>query len=289
MNKQLLFLTILSLLNIKYLRGQDLLNKLNDLPTTSEVRAPEFNTVKKYFFKIDSTKNNLVIQDIRKSKDDRVHFYQFMYEIPLNQLNSKSFQITRNDDNQISINIYSTAKDVSIMFYMFDETKVSSLKNVNSVHLFGWPYSKELYEKINEAVDLFSESFPNNDSPLNMTKTQTGSFKYIAKNVTAINAKMDEDLRIFNDYYFKQFISDNGSNLYPKMVKEIKKALKSQDINDKNPVPVMIYTDKNGVIESIFIVNQPTNKYCEIDLKNLKPIRDNNRNNHPTKYVFLLK
>ena len=101
----ILVLIISSTLNLNLLRGQNSILKLNNLPTTIEVKAPEFNTEKKYFFKIDKFQNNLIIQDLRKSKKGEIHFYQWMYEIPLKHLNSESFKISKDIDNNNEISI----------------------------------------------------------------------------------------------------------------------------------------------------------------------------------------
>lgn len=283
-----ILLTLLLPFTIYSLKGQNIYQKLNDLPETIEVRAPEFNTEKKYFFKIDPIKNSLVIQDIRKSKDGNFHFYQFLYEIPLNELNSDSF-IVHKDFDEISIEIRSAANKNSIISYMFQEAKVSSIQASNSILLGNWTYSDNLFGEIQQIIKTISEALPKVDSSVSQAKRIPGKFKFISENVMQVNANMDEDLRIWNDYYFAQIINEYGQHLYPKIVKHVKSALKEQNIDSQYPLPIMIYANQDGVIESIVIINMPADSYCEIDAAKLNPIRIDNIKKQPTKYVFLLE
>lgn len=282
------FLIVLLLLNINYVIGQDIFQKLNELPATIEVRAPEFNTEKKYFFKINTDKNILIIQDLRTSKDGKVHFYQFLYEIPLNQLNSESFKVS-NSDNEISLEIGSERNENAILFYMFQDNKVSSISSANGIPLGNWTYSDSLYNEITQIIKSISDALPKSDPSLKAPKKVSGKFKYIADNVTHDNAEMDDDLSIGKDYYFEQIINPNGSFLYPKLLKTIKRALKEQNISYTYPLPVIIYANHEGVIESIFIGNVPADKYCTIDLTKLEPIKIGTKNDRSTKYLFLLE
>ena len=65
-----LIMIVITILNINNICCQVTFQNLNNLPNTIEVKAPEFNTEKKYFFIIDTFNKNLVIQDLRKSKKD---------------------------------------------------------------------------------------------------------------------------------------------------------------------------------------------------------------------------
>ena len=267
MRKKITLLLTIVLLSINSIESQDMLQNLNNLPTTIEVRAPEFNTEIKYFFKIDTSKNNLIIQDIRKSKEGKIHYYQWLYEIPINQLGPESFKASRDSDNEIKLTVETTKNANTIMFYMFQDKKVSSIMAVNGIQLGKWAYSDSLFNKINNAVKSISDCLTKTGSSSNESKQTSGKFKYIAKNVTSVNATMDDDLSIGNGYYFEQIINENNMNLCNKVVKRIKSNLKKQNIDYQNPLPVIIYTSKEGDIESIFIVNEPSNDYCIIDLK----------------------
>jgi len=283
-----LILSIFILLNINTLRGQNIFKNLNNLPTTIEVKAPEFNTVTKYFIKIDKTKKTLFIQDVRKSKNGKIHFYQWLYEIPLSRLGSDSFRVSKDADNKLRILIKTADKSNSILYYMFQDSKVSSIMAVNVIGLGKWPYSKSLFDKLSKIINSISNSLPKKPAVLTSNKSQSKQvyFKYIANNVIRHNALLNKDLSFWDGYYFSQIINKKGMNLYPQIIRRIKSALKKQNINYKYPTPIIIYTDKKGAVESIFIVNKPTDKYCKIDIRKVKPLK---AKNNPTKYLFLLK
>ena len=86
-------LIVLLLFNLEYGCAQSAFYSLDDMPNTIEVNEPEFNTEKKYSFRVDTIKNKLYIQDIRLSAEGKSHFYQWLYEIPLKHLNSSSFKV----------------------------------------------------------------------------------------------------------------------------------------------------------------------------------------------------
>lgn len=258
---------------------------LNDLPPTLEVKAPEFDTEKKYIFKIDLFQNNLVIQDLRKSKDGKVHFYQWIYEIPLNQLNSESIQISKDtyNNNEISITI-KVDTSCSIMQYMFQDGKVSSIMTSGNLFLGNWAYSDSLYEGFVKRISTISASLPKQVSLSKKEYSLPQKFKYIAKNVTVFDANMDNDLSIGNGYYFEQIPEKLNSII----IKNIKSTLKQQNINYKYPLPVIVYTNREGLIESVFIGSQPYDTYTQIDLKKLNSER-NDLFDTPIKYLLLVE
>ncbi len=274
-------LIITSVLNLSLLRGQNSILKLNNLPTTIEVKAPEFNTEKKYFFKIDKFQNNLIIQDLRRSKNGEIHYYQWMYEIPLEHLTTKSLKISKDIDNEISIKV---SAPNSIMSYMFQDGKVSSIMKVSAISLGKWTYSDSIYDELVKKINSISASFSKQISTSKGNNNLQSKFKYIAENVTSLNATMDDDLSIGNGYYFKQ----TPVKLNSKIAKYIKKALKQQNINYIYPIPIIVYYSKEGIIESIYIGNKPYDKLCQIDLNKLNSSRKENLKN-PTKFLFLLE
>ena len=285
MRKKIKFLLALTLLiNINLLIGQDF-QILNNLPPTIEVKAPVFNTLKRYYFKVDSVKNNLIIQDLRISKNGKIHFYQWLYEIPLSELNNNSFKISKDFINETRLQLVISSKNNSIINYMFQDGKVVTISGVNQIILGNWSFSKDLANLLKNDIETVSNNLPKAASDLNKSKKFSEKFKYIGNNVQAINAKVDKDLRIGNGYYLGQI-----SNINFNIVKKIKKALKTQNINYSFPLPIIIYADENGIIESIFIDNKPYEKYCQIDLSNFKPLKPLifENNNVSAKYIFLL-
>jgi hypothetical protein len=269
------------IININLLFGQDF-QILNNLPPTIEVKAPEFNTLKTYYFKVDSINNNLIVQDLRSSKKGDIHFYQWLYEIPLNKLNKDSFKVSKDFENKLQLVI--SSNNNSILSYMFQDGKVISISGVNNINLGNWNYSTNLSTIIKNDIETVTNNLPITTSDSEKSKNISREFKYNGNNVQAINAKMDTDLTIGNGYYLGQIGDINFKS------KKIKKALKNQNINHNFPLPIIIYADKNGNIESIFIDNKPYEKFCQIDLsifKQLKPLMFEN-NYVPAKYIFLL-
>lgn len=208
-----------------------------------------------------------------------------MYEIPLSHLNSESFQIDHSD-NEISLEIRLAFNENAILSYMFQDGKVSSISSSNGIPLGIWTYFESLYNDLNQTIKSISASLPKPDPSSKATNKVAGKFKYIAGNVTQVNAEMDDDLSIGKDYYFEQISNPNGTPLYPKLVKKIKSALKEQNISYQYPLPVIIYANQQGIIESVFIGSAPADNYATIDLTKLDPIK--NENNRASKYLFLL-
>lgn len=268
-------------ININLLFGQDF-QILNDLPSTNEVRAPEFNTKKTYFFKVDTKNKKLIVQELRSSKKGKIHFHQWLYEIPLNTLNKESFEVSNSFNNELKIVI--RTENNSILTYMFQYGKVVSIDVSNKIILGNWNYSKEFFALLQDKIETTTSHLPITTSDSRKSENNHQKFKYIGENVQAINAKMDTDLTIGNGYYFGQIEDVNFNS------KKLKKALKEQNIKHNTLLPVTIYADKNGNIESIFVTNKPYEKYFKIDLskfKPLKPLMLENKN-VPAKYIFLL-
>lgn len=273
--------------NIHSIKSQNDLQKFNQLPHTIEVRAPEFNTEKKYFFKMDTINHSLIIQDLRMSKDGTVHFYQFLHEIPLGELNSESFKIQK-DFDEITIDISSAPDKISIMTYMFQEGKVSSIQASNTISLGNWTYSDHLFSQIEQAIKTISATLPQGSPTMATTKRIPGKFKFIDKNVMQVNAHLDDDLRIWNAYHYAPIIDDNGQYLHPKIVESVKRALKAQNDPSPYPIPVMVYTNAKGVIENIAVANNLAESSGHIEGTEGNPMTIKTENGQPSKYVFLL-
>ena len=276
-----LIFALIFIININFLFGQDF-QILNNLPSTKEVKAPEFNTSKTYYFKVDSSNKTLIIQDLRSSKKGEIHFYQWLYEIPLNKLNKDSFKVSKDIENELQLVI--SSNNNSILSYMFQDGKVISISGVNRILLGNWNYSKNLSDLLKNDIETVSNNLPVTSSNSEKSENSSLKFKYIRNTVRAINAKMDTDLTIGNNHYLGQISDINFDS------KKIKKALKKQNINYNSPLPIIIYADKNGNIESIFIDNKPYEKICQINLSDFKPLKPLifENKNVPAKYIFLL-
>jgi len=267
--------------NFNLLFAQDF-QILNNLPPTIEVRAPEFNISKIYYFKVDTLNNNLIIQDLRSSKQGDIHFYQWLYEIPLNTLNKESFKVSKGFDNELQLEI--SSKNNLILSYMFQNGKVVSINGINKIVLGDWNYSTTFSSLLEENVKTVSSNLPINSSNAEKLEKFSQKFKFIGENVQAINAKIDTDLTIGNGYYLGQ-MEDVKFNR-----NKLKNALKEKNISYSTPLPIIIYADKNGNIESIFVHAKPYEKDVQIDLSNFKALKPLifEKNNVPAKYIFLL-
>lgn len=282
MRKNILLIFVLTfIINCNHLFGQEF-QLLNDLPPTIEVRAPEFNTLKTYYFKVDTLNKKLIIQDLRSSQKGNIHFYQWLYEIPLNTLNKDSFKVKKGFDNELQLVISATKN--SILTYMFQNGKVVSISGFNKIILGDWNYSADFSALLKNEIETISNNLPLASSNSEKSGNIPQKFKYIGDNVQAINAKMDTDLTIGNGYYVGHIGDTNFKS------NKLKNALKEQNIDVRTSLPIIIYADKNGTIESIFVDNKPYDKYCQIDLSNFKPLKPLilENNNVPAKYVFLL-
>lgn len=284
MKNFVLFFTTSFIVGFNWVYSQNF-QYLNHLPHTNQVKAPNFNTIKSFFFKVDTLKNNLIIQDLRSSNDGKIGDYQWLYEIPLNELTNNSFSVSTDviNENEVQLAIHSKSK--SILSYMFLEGNVVAISSLSSLYLGNWNYSKDLVETLNNNITLNSNFLPKSE-PFNFKSNNAPVlFKYVANNVQTINTIIDDDITIGDGYYLGHF-----NNLNLSTIKKIKNTLKNQKIKYMNPLPVIIYTDKNGNIESIFTVNRPYEKYAHFNLstfKSLKPTQFKNKN-APAKYVFLI-
>ncbi|QCX39231.1 hypothetical protein FF125_12585 [Aureibaculum algae] len=276
-------LNVLLLFNLEYGCAQSAFYSLDDMPNTIEVNAPEFNTEKKYSFRVDTIKNKLYIEDIRLSAEGKSHFYQWLYEIPLNHLNSSSFKVSK-IDNEIKISITTVSQVNSINIYMFQDSKVSSIMTNSALILGNWIYSDALFKDLERKVNKIATELPYVDKIQIKTKNKSGTFKFVANNVTQRNVKFSDDITIGNGYNFKKFILENNSNVSNKIMLQVKKTLKNEGIEIKYPIPVIVYVSE-GEVEKVYIMNNESKKYLNVDISKIRQFK---KVKEPTKYLFLL-
>lgn len=274
---------LLLLFNLEICLAQAIFDTLNNLPNTIEVKAPEFNTEKKFVFRVDSIRKKLYIQDIRISSKGDCHFYQWLYEVPLNHIDSNSFKVSKIDD-EIKITI-STLKNVkSINHYWFQDNKVNSIMTIATLVLGKWTYSDELFKDFEGKVAKVAKSLPNIEETKIEIKNDSGTFKFVAHNVTQRNVNFSNDLTIGDGYRFKQFIFDGDLSVSDKTISQVKKTLKRKNIEIKYPIPVLVYIS-GGEVENIFIVNNQTTEYLDVDISKIRQFK---KVKVRTKYIFLL-
>lgn len=281
MTNKILLITLITFFSIN-IYGQRDLGFFNELPETEEIRAPEFNTVTKYNISVDSLYRKIYIQDVRKSKDGKLHYYQWLYELPLENLKFEP-QIT--DDNEISIVISSPTLKSNFISYWFQENKISSILNRNVIKLGNWENTNENLETIKECTRKLSDYFSTFiSSQKNSNDSESGSFKYIANNVTKVNAKMDDNKKI-GAYLFEPFFDENNRPKSTQLLNILKKELKKNNFDNNSQIVVLIYSSADGNFESIQLINMNRDYPIQFDHFKIKPI---NKTNSPTKNLLLL-
>ncbi len=254
---------------------------LNNLPPTLEVDATEFNTVKKYYFQVDSLQNRLIIQDVRSSKNGLIHYYQWLYEIPLSSLSSASFRVAKNHFNQARLEI--TTPDNAITTYKFIDSKVSNINTSSRIVLGDWSNDTPVESELTSMIALISENFSTGNSEVvdltRLKKPRPSLFRSIEKSTS----KTYRDLSATDS-----FISFSKNKTFKPIIKEIKKLMKSK--KSRLPIPVFVYTDDDGAFESIYIHHNLTDaeslnlsKYTDLVIN--KTVKQKSA----AKYVFLLK
>lgn len=272
-------------------RAQHVFSPLNHLPQTRLVTAPEFNTHKKYFFGVDSIHHLLIIQDYRFSAGKaKTHFYQWVYEIPLEDLNINSFiaGVCPDDTSSIEISIATTANKTSIIDYMFYNNKAAVIRSRDLLTLGPWPKTTELLNEIREDINKISSEFKAPENNTNHRKIVTSYFKYKAENTTTIG-QFDADTRL-NMYYFALSFPELREISFAKLDKEIRQKYKAYPSEIRHPIPVMVYFDESAECESVFSMNENFLFQNDKYLSNLKlgtPLKYENEN-IKVKYVYLL-
>lgn len=258
--------------------GQKELLEFSDLPRTKQIAAPEFNTFAKYNISIDSLHQNVYIQDVRKSAEGKLHFYQWLYEFPLVDL---IFEPEVNDENEILIKIRTTQLDRNFYSYMFQDNKVSSLLNRDYVVLGKWENTSENLKEITECSSALTKYFSSfNMSKSNVTKNEVNSFKYIADNVEQVNTVIDSNSSL-GSHQFSAFFDENGN---PKS-QDLFKKLNKRTSKSEKPVVALIFSNINGEVENIQLISPDLNFSTIIDDLKSKGFIPTGA---PTKNVFLI-
>lgn len=281
MLNKILLLVILTLFSLQ-IYGQKDLDLLNKLPETEEIRAPEFNTVAKYNICVDSLYRKIYIQDIRKSRGGKLHYYQWLYELPF--INFK-FEPKITDDNEISITISSQSSEKNFINYWFQDNKISSISNQKVIKLGNWKNTDKNLERIKECTKKLSEYFSTftitQETPID---SESGTFKYVADNVSKVNLKMDDDKKI-GAYVLDPFFDDNDRPKSTQLLNRLKKESKKDNFDNNSPIAVIIYSESDGDFESIQLISSNLDYPIQFDHSKIKPI---NKTNSPTKSLLLL-
>lgn len=256
-----------------YLVSQEALSKFNNLPSTNTVRAPEFDVVRKYSMSFDKNMNLLLIKEFNFGSETNLpHSIQRMYEIPTVSLSLSSFMVEIDEaSNEINIRILLNNTQPQLHEYWMHNTEVVSILNRSNLYLGPWKYSKELEKSLSEIVNQIGEYYAKASTiESSLQGTKKSVYKYGSERATLIGEK-DLDGKLNGEYYFPYSITDppqfqNYKNL-TLAEKAIKKSIVKQmgtRSGELSGIPIFIYLDQNGKVESIFIGSDILSEFNEI-------------------------
>ena len=271
------------LLSCFSLIAQELPDLVSVLPPTLEVTAPEFKTVSRYNLNLDTIHNHLYIQDIRTSKEGTLHFYQWLYELPLNNL---VFEARITEEDQIEMAISSGNPKTNFISYWFQDNKVSSIQNRDEILLGKWENVGGNFETIDSYAKQLTRYMKDFNSEVSKEKKPNpGSFKYTASNVTRMNLDIDNDLMLGN-YHFTPFYDEQKNPRSGKLTGMVQKRIRREKLDPSLPVPVIAYSNAAGEIENILLINSKYDYPLIISPSDIKPFNTTSR---ATKNLLLLK
>lgn len=277
---KIFILTLLSIVSI-HVHGQEDLDLLNQLPETKEIRSPEFNTVAKFNIYLDSVYRKIYIQDTRTSKEGKIHFYQWLYEIPFENL---EFNVKISGE-EISIVIETPDSGNTFIRYWFQNNKISSIYNQNEIKLGNWENTVgnlKTIENVARKLTEYFSVFKLLEKPLIIN--EPGTYKYFASNVTKLNVKMDNNLKI-GEYFFDPFFNSDNKPKSTQLLNTLVKEIKKLNLENNSPIAVLIYSGAEGNLETIQLINTSSNYPIEVSPSKIKSI---NNTNSKTKSLLLL-
>lgn len=270
----IIFLTLFSINNY----GQRDFDFLKELPDTEEIKSSEFNTFAKFNISVDTLNQSVYIQDIRTSRQGKFHHFQWLYELPLENL---KFEPKITDENEILIVISSPTSGSNFIAYWFEDHKISSIQNKNVIALGRWENTTENLETIKECTKKLSDYFSTFSASQNApNNSASGSFIYTARNVTKVNVRMDNQSKI-GAYFFDPFFDENNRPKSSQLLSSLKKV----KFKDNSPTTVIIYSSADGNLENIQLINSSRDYPIPFNHLKIKPI---NQTNLPTKNLMLL-
>jgi hypothetical protein len=300
--RKTILIILLSAVLIRFdCKGQDLLTQLYDLPATLIRSAPDFDVEVKYIFNLDSINDVLFVQAFaRHPKSKEPHFHQFIYEIPLSELNAGSFLLVRKnvDNPELALKIMTTNSEARIIFYFISFDRLEFVQVCNTVGLGSWNYSAELESDLSGIITLLTERITNKAMSTDFSSNSKSMFVYQTENVI-YDGQVHSDQELNSGYYFagslknpsfyagkKNLLSSNSA-----LMKDLKSELKRLNVPKKNPIPVCINVDQTGKIESVFFLNQPSAVNRKVNLQNFKTFSPGNNGlqNVKTKNFLVVK
>jgi len=291
----ILTLTFFSLFNA-HLIGQNFLDRLNALPPSIVVKAPEFDVDKKFVFSIDSLNKVLIVQELSRKPDTReFNIIQIIYEIPLNDLSAGSFRAAKDPDNQTLFNfkIGTIKNKQSIIQYWLSYDEVILIKTQDLLSIGNWLYSEQLESELRKIIPMIAEKLSDKSYSTNLFHPGKSVVKYHTSSVVGIK-KVDSVKPYDDGYYYAASLknppsySKNNPSSNGKLLRNIKTELKRDGIELQKRNPVFIRVDANGAIESIFFPDLSMAENKKIELKNFEHLIPGNDSISSVKSKFLL-
>jgi len=299
MNKGIILAIALFTLFSAHLRGQNFLEKLNALPPSIVVRAPEFDIEKKFIFSIDSINKVLIIQELRRSPDTKeFNIDQIVYEISLNDLSAGSFRVSKNpaDKTLLKFKIGTINNKLSIIQYFLRYDEVVLIQKQDIIELGPWHYSEQLDSAFRKIIPMIGANLSDKSYSTNLFREPRIVFKYYTDRVVGIHSI--DSFKAFKDgYYYAASLKnppsyskkDNSSN--ERLLRNIKSEIKRIDIPRQERNPVFIRIDSNGELESIYFPDLSMADNKKIELKNFDHFYPGNDSvaNVKSKLLLILK
>ncbi len=263
--------------------GQSIVDRLNSLPPTQKERAPDFDIEKKYYFNFDSLNLRLVIEEVhQRPSDKKRHFYSFLYEIPLADLSAGSFSVANKDGgvNELKLKLGTVKGKVSIAEYWLQYEDIVLVSESGNLSLGPWDYSDNLENELLAIIKIIASNTPNKsyETNLHVKPVDKGGWRYKSEAVTMLGDRVTQK-ELNGGYYFNHSIENpayysktkNPAQSISMLSSDIGKELRRNNIKITQQTPVIITVDKQGNMESIFIVGLTNDQNKLIDIGRFLP------------------
>lgn len=283
--------------------GQSIVDRLNSLPPTQKERAPDFDIEKKYYFNFDSLNLRLVIEEVhQRPSDKKRHFYSFLYEIPLADLSAGSFSVANKDGgvNELKLKLGTVKGKVSIAEYWLQYEDIVLVSESGNLSLGPWDYSDNLENELLAIIKIIASNTPNKsyETNLHVKPVDKGGWRYKSEAVTMLGDRVTQK-ELNGGYYFNHSIENpayysktkNPAQSISMLSSDIGKELRRNNIKITQQTPVIITVDKQGNMESIFIVGLTNDQNKLIDIGRFLPFTpgDDGSGSLKTKEIIVIR
>lgn len=266
--------------------GQGSITLFNALPPTEITAAPRFDVKKKYYAKVDTFQNLIMIYDYRSSPNKRVkHFNQMVYQVPLSQLSTNSIfidEIFEDDHKKCYLKFKTIGQDTDIFHYWISQQEVVCIQAMDVLSIGPWTSTPEMNSILQGVIDSLNTDYISSHEKVDKYKMAKIVYKYGSDRVTMIGRK-DLDGKLYNDFHFVRALDkiplygkhkkydEVYNSLLHLMVRKNRKVLSKLDV----ALAVFIYLNERGDVESIFqLSNGPEIVLDFIDSKFLPGVKN---------------